>query len=264
MSEREKKIKEIGRQIPEIATLRKYVYGETGKTRANGEVVSPKRAIRTNDGLQKVAKKAVGWPVRERTKEDIPSKEACLTKETRLREGTSNVPRAGHVFCARNPLKTGSSNNTQEDDGDDNDNVMVNDPSFCFVVTHTKLVLEQLVFQHHIRLGLQADARTEDVGQGAALLGQGVDDGRPRGRERGLEHVAQDGEDAVEGFVFPFSFLSSLTVSVVVIGAGARRQPPLDAGHHLGDEHEVDNERGSEEGVFTDVEDSKYGIQRGF
>lgn len=113
------------------------------------------------------------------------------------------------------------------------------------------------MLQRHVRLGLQAHAGAEDVGQGRALLGQGVDDGRAGGRQRGLEHVAQDGEDAVEGLVFFFldALLPYHPVAVVAVGA---RLPPLDAGHHLRDEHEVDDQGRGKEGVLTDVEDSKY------
>lgn len=45
--------------------------------------------------------------------------------------------------------------------------------------------LEQLVFQGHVRLRLKTDARTEDVGESTALLGQSVDDGGAwRGQRR--------------------------------------------------------------------------------
>lgn len=119
--------------------------------------------------------------------------------------------------------------------------------------------LEQLVFERHVRLGLQADARAENIGQGPALLSQGVDHGRAGGRERGLEHVAQDGEDAVEGLVFAVSVLQLVSVAVAVCGGsasvGAGVGPPLDASHHLRDEHEVDDEGGGEEGVLADVKD---------
>lgn len=99
--------------------------------------------------------------------------------------------------------------------------------------------LVQLVLQGHVRLGLEADASAEDVGQGGALLGQGVDDGGAGRRERCLEHVAEDAEDAVEALV-----------AVVALAF------PLDARHHLRDEHEVDNEGRGEQGVFADVEDA--------
>lgn len=95
------------------------------------------------------------------------------------------------------------------------------------------------MLQGHIRFGLEADARAEDVGQGAALLGQGVDDGSAGGRERGLEHVAEDAEDAVEALV-------------VVVALAL----PLDARHHLRDEHEVYDERRGEKGILADVEDA--------
>lgn len=99
--------------------------------------------------------------------------------------------------------------------------------------------LVQLVLQGHVRLGLEADARAEDVGQGGALLGQGVDDWGAGRRQRCLEHVAQDAEDAMEALV-----------AVVTLTL------PLDARHHLCDEHEVDDERRGEEGILADVEDA--------
>lgn len=97
------------------------------------------------------------------------------------------------------------------------------------------------MLKRHVRLRFQSDAGAENVRQRPALLGQGIDDGRARGRERGFEHVAQNGENAVERLVF---------VRVGMRGA------PLNAGHHLSDEHEVDDEGGGEEGVFADVEDA--------
>lgn len=54
------------------------------------------------------------------------------------------------------------------------------------------------MLKRHIGLGLQADASAEDIRQGAALLGERVDDGGPGRRQGRLEHVAQDAEDAVE------------------------------------------------------------------
>lgn len=121
------------------------------------------------------------------------------------------------------------------------------------------------MLERHVRFGLQADAGAEDVGQGPALLGQGIDDGRARWRERGFEHVAQDGEDAVEGFVLlaaasSFSQLVAVAVAVAVggssAGVGAGIGPPLNASHHFRDEHEIDDEGRGEKGVLTDVEDS--------
>lgn len=98
------------------------------------------------------------------------------------------------------------------------------------------------MLQGHVRLGLEADASAEDVGQGTPLLGQGVNDGCSGRGHRGLEHVAEDAQDAVE--------------ALVVLGGGGL---PLDAGHHLGDEDKVDDQRGGEEGVLADVEDTNMG-----
>jgi len=102
--------------------------------------------------------------------------------------------------------------------------------------------LEELVLQGHIRLGLQADTRAEDVGKGRALLGERIDDGGAGGRQRGLEHVAQHAEHAVEALV-----LGDLTALGV--------QLPLHAGHELGDHDQVDDQGRGEEGVLADVGD---------
>lgn len=103
--------------------------------------------------------------------------------------------------------------------------------------------LKQLVLQSHVRLGLETDAGAEDVGHGGALLGQRVDDGGAGGRERGLEHVAEDAEHAVEALVVG-----------VGLGGGARGLP-LDARHHLGQDDQVDDEGRGEQRVLADVED---------
>lgn len=97
----------------------------------------------------------------------------------------------------------------------------------------------QLVLQGHVRLGLETDARPEDVGQRGALLGQGVDDGGAGRREWCLEHVAKDAENAVEALV-------------VVVALAL----PLDARHHLRDEHEVDDQGRGQQGILADVENA--------
>lgn len=99
--------------------------------------------------------------------------------------------------------------------------------------------LVQLVLQGHVRLGLETDARAEDVGQGGALLCQGVDDWGTGRRERCLEHVAKDAENAVEALV-----------------ARVALALPLDARHHLRDKHEVDDQGRGQQGVLADVEDA--------
>lgn len=103
--------------------------------------------------------------------------------------------------------------------------------------------LEELVLESHLRLGLEADTGAEDVGHGLALLAEGVDDGRAGRRHGCFEHVAQDAEHRVE--------------ALVLIRGGAVRGdgPPLYAGHELGDEAEVDDQRRGEEGVLADVEE---------
>jgi hypothetical protein len=46
-----------------------------------------------------------------------------------------------------------------------------------------KLQLEELVFKGHVGLWLETNARTEYVRQSSTLLGEGVDDGSPRGSQ---------------------------------------------------------------------------------
>lgn len=103
--------------------------------------------------------------------------------------------------------------------------------------------LEQLVLKGHVRLGLKSNTGPEDVGQSATLLGQGVDDGSTRGRERRLQHVAEDAQDAVE--------------AAIVLGGGTvgRAGSPLDASHHLRHDHQVNDQWGGKQRILTDVED---------
>lgn len=82
------------------------------------------------------------------------------------------------------------------------------------------------MLKRHVRLRLKTNAGAEDVGQSSALLGQSVDDGRARRRHGRLEHVAEHAEHAVE----------VLVVSAVGL--------PLDAGHHLSDDDEIDDQGG--------------------
>ena len=106
--------------------------------------------------------------------------------------------------------------------------------------------LEELVLEGHIALGLEADAGAEDVGESGALLGEGVDDGRAGWRQRCLEHVAQHAQNAVEA------------LEAALRGGARRHLSPLDPRHHLRYEHQVDDQRRGEEGVFTDVEDAVF------
>jgi len=63
------------------------------------------------------------------------------------------------------------------------------------------------------------------------------------GCQRGFEHVAEDAQHALE--------------ALEVLGGHAIRggSLPLDAGHHLSDQNQVDDQRRGEEGVLADVED---------
>lgn len=93
------------------------------------------------------------------------------------------------------------------------------------------------MLKRHVRLRLETDTGTEDVGEGTTLLSEGVDDRCAVGHERGLEHVRQDAENRVEALV-----LAALGL-------------PRHARHELGDEDEVDDERGREERVLAHVEE---------
>jgi hypothetical protein len=97
------------------------------------------------------------------------------------------------------------------------------------------------VLKGHVVLWLETDAGTEDVGEGRALLGESVDDGSTRRSERSLEHVAEHTEHAVEVVELGVAVLSCVGL-------------PLDTGHHLSDEDQVDDQRRGQEGVLADVE----------
>ena len=104
--------------------------------------------------------------------------------------------------------------------------------------------LEQLVLESHVRLGLKTDAGTEDVGQSSALLSQSIDDGSAGRGQGGLEHVAQDAQDAVEVLV--------LGRGRTISGGGL----PLDTGHHLGNDHKINDQGRSQERVLANVEET--------
>jgi len=99
------------------------------------------------------------------------------------------------------------------------------------------------VLEGHLALRLEANAGTENVGQGCALLSEGVDDGSTRGGQRGLEHVAENGQDTVEA---------------LELGGGdgrvGGRGLPLNTSHHLSNEDEIDDEGRGQEGVLANVE----------
>ena len=92
------------------------------------------------------------------------------------------------------------------------------------------LDLEQLVFEGHVRLRLETNAGTEDVGQGGTLLGERVDDGGTGRSQRGFEHVAEDAQDAVEALV--------LGGGSAIGGDGL----PLDTSHHLSNDNQVNDQ----------------------
>ena len=99
------------------------------------------------------------------------------------------------------------------------------------------------MLESHVALGLQPDASAEDIDEASALLRQGVDDGGAGRRKRGLEHETQDAQDAVEA------------LPAGAVNGGVVPDHPLDAGHDLCDEDEVDDEGRGEEAVLADVGD---------
>lgn len=104
--------------------------------------------------------------------------------------------------------------------------------------------VEELVLQSHVRLGLKTNAGTEDVGQSSTLLGQSVDNWSSRWSQWCLEHVAENAEHAVEVLVL---------LGGSAIGGGSL---PLDTGHHLGNDHQINDEWGGKKRVLTDIEDA--------
>jgi len=111
--------------------------------------------------------------------------------------------------------------------------------------------LEELVLESHLGLGLETDTGTENVGQSGTLLSQGVDNRGARRGQGSLEHVAEDAEDGVEALV------------VGSDGTVRRSSLPLDAGHELSNDDEIDDQRSGKEGVLADVEDPRnQGVNR--
>lgn len=102
------------------------------------------------------------------------------------------------------------------------------------------------MLQGHIALWLETNAGTENVGQSTTLLSKSIDDGGSWRGQGSLQHVAEDAEDAVE----VLEFLGGGTV----VGLGL----PLDTGHHLGDEDEIDDQRGGQERVLANIENSGH------
>ena len=102
------------------------------------------------------------------------------------------------------------------------------------------------MLQGHIALWLETNTGTEDVCQSTALLSKSVDDrGSGRG-QGGLQHVAEDAKDAVE--------------VLVVLGGSAvvGLSLPLDASHHLGNKHKVNDQWRSEKRVLANIENPKH------
>ena len=122
----------------------------------------------------------------------------------------------------------------------------------------TWVVLEHLMLQRHVGLRLKTDTSTEDIGQSATLLSQCVDDGRSRWcqgslvsvslfiitgfKDTYLQHVAQNTENTMEALII----LSTRSITISSF--------PSDSSHHLGNDHEVNDQRRREKRVFTDIE----------
>jgi len=100
------------------------------------------------------------------------------------------------------------------------------------------------VLESHVRLGLETNAGAEDVEQCRALLTKSIHDRRTGRSERGLQHVAQDAEDAMESRV------------LFGLGIALGGSTPLDTGHHLSNQDQIDDERRRQKGIFTDIEDA--------
>lgn len=101
------------------------------------------------------------------------------------------------------------------------------------------------MLKSHVGLRLKTDAGTEDVGQSTALLSKCIDNWRSGWSQRSLEHVAEDAENAVEVLVV----LSGNTIAGLCL--------PGDTSHHLGDQNQINDERGSQQGILADIEETK-------
>lgn len=95
------------------------------------------------------------------------------------------------------------------------------------------------MLQSHIALRLEANAGAEDVSHSSALLSKGVDDRGARRSKRGLEHVAENAKHAVEP-------------GILVLAVS----PPLDTGHHLGNQDQINDQGRGQQRVLADVEDA--------
>mmetsp|Transcript_21361 Transcript_21361/g.43111 ORF Transcript_21361/g.43111 Transcript_21361/m.43111 type:complete len:373 (-) Transcript_21361:610-1728(-) len=92
------------------------------------------------------------------------------------------------------------------------------------------------VFQGHVIVGSQAQARPHDVDDGAPLREEGVDDGRAAGDEGSLEHVTEQGQDGMERL--------PLVLAVLL---------DRDAFAQFSQDHQVVNERGGQKGILAGV-----------
>ena len=106
--------------------------------------------------------------------------------------------------------------------------------------------LEELMLQGHVALRLKTNTGTEDVCQSTALLSKSVDDRRSWRSQGSLQHVAENAKDAVE-------ILEVLGGSAVV-----GMSLPLDASHHLGDEHKINDQWRREKRVLANIENPRH------
>lgn len=102
--------------------------------------------------------------------------------------------------------------------------------------------LEQLVLESHVVLRLEPNTSTEDVDQSTALLRKSVDDWSSRWGQWGLQHEAQDREDGVE----VLEVLGGGTIGGCCL--------PLNAGEHLRQDDQINDQRRGQERVLANIE----------
>lgn len=104
--------------------------------------------------------------------------------------------------------------------------------------------LEKFVLQSHVVLRLETDAGTEDVDQRTSLLSKSVDDWSPWWSQRSFEHVAENTKHAVK--------VLEIFGRNTVVGSSL----PLDTSHHLGNQDEINDQRGGKKGILADIEET--------